>query len=75
VDDLLRPDELSPPKTVYLAWLEALDRLPENVREPKSRPRSEGADLKTVSNTDDFQLVITAEDDPREQRRPREQWF
>ena len=64
VEHLARAAELAPSKETYVVWLEAPGRPAENLGELKVNENLEG-DFKSVTVLRHFQLVITAEDNPR----------
>jgi hypothetical protein len=55
------PQRLTPPKAVYVVWLETPDHDMHNIGQLKVDSDLEGK-LETVTPYDAFQLVITAED-------------
>jgi len=64
VEHLARAAELAPEKETYVVWVEAPNRPPENIGELKVDENLEG-NFSSVTVLRHFQLVITAEDNPR----------
>lgn len=64
VEHLARPGDLSPSHTAYVVWTEGPDRPPQNIGELTVGGDLK-ADLKTVTALQNFQLVVTAENNPR----------
>jgi hypothetical protein len=64
VEHLAHPADLSPPMDSYVVWIQGAGLPPENLGELKVGGDLK-AGLKTVTPLRDFDIVITAEHDPR----------
>ncbi len=64
VERLARPAALSPPRATYIVWTQAPNGQPENHGELKVDNNLNGS-FKTVTPLRNFDVFITAEDDPR----------
>lgn len=64
VDHLANPASLTPSKTVYVVWAQPPNAPPENLGELKVGNDLKGQ-LKTVTAQQNFELLVTAENDPR----------
>jgi hypothetical protein len=64
VDHLALPASLSPSKTTYVVWAQGANTPPENLGELKVGDHLKG-ELKTTTAQRDFELLVTAENNPR----------
>jgi hypothetical protein len=66
--NLAESNRLSPPRKVYLVWMESGNDRVKNIGQIKSASsfwsKALNADLKTVSSSKPTKIFITAEDDP-----------
>lgn len=64
VEHLANPASLSPARTAYIVWAQSPGAAPDNLGELKVDNDLNG-ELKGVTAKQNFDLLITAEDDPR----------
>jgi hypothetical protein len=63
VQHLAKPQNLTPPKTTYVVWIQARDGRPENVGQLQVNDNLEG-EFKTTTPLRTFDIFVTAEDGP-----------
>jgi hypothetical protein len=64
VEHLAVPASLTPSKTTYVVWAQSADSPAENLGELKVNNDLKG-ELKTTTAKQNFELLVTAEDNPR----------
>jgi len=63
VEHLAKPQELTPPKTTYVVWIKSPSSSARNVGQLAINDDLKG-ELKTVTPLPNFDVLITAEDNP-----------
>jgi hypothetical protein len=63
VKHLAKPDNLTPPQTAYVVWIQSQGGNPENQGQLKVNDKLEG-EFKTVTPYKSFQIFITGETNP-----------
>jgi hypothetical protein len=64
VKHLARPEQLQPAKAAYVVWIQAAGRQPEN-HGTLPVDQNETAKYTTTTRDHDFQVFVTAEDNPK----------
>lgn len=63
VKHLAKPTNLTPPKQVYVVWIQARGKRPENQGQLKVNDNLEGS-FEGTTSFEAFDIIITAEDSP-----------
>jgi hypothetical protein len=62
VKDLARPENLTPPESYYIVWLQGRDSAPHNEGELRVNGKLEGQ-FQTVTPKESFDVFVTGEND------------
>lgn len=67
VKHLAPPTSLTPPKNFYVVWIQPPNQQPQNVGTLTVNPNSLGGSFRTTTPSKNFDIIVTAEDNPRPQ--------